>query len=75
MAGCRAGNKVGPAPYNSPLWVCVKVVSWSPWELCRFDALRGIGFECALSSVIFLLVFYKQKRTSNKLGQKVRHFD
>ena len=39
----RAGNKVGPAPCNSPPPGCPILRSWPPWELRRFHALRGVG--------------------------------
>ena len=43
VAGCKAGSEVGSAPCNSPPGGGWRPGSWSPWELRRCDALRGIG--------------------------------
>ena len=42
-AGCKAGSEVGSAPCNSPPGVWWTPGNWSPWELRRCDALRGMG--------------------------------
>ena len=43
VAGCKAGSEVGSAPCNSSPGGGWRPGSWSPWELRRCDALRGIG--------------------------------
>ena len=43
--GSKAGNKVGSAPCNSLAVTLALTYAVHPWELRRFDALRGVGYN------------------------------
>lgn len=65
-AGCKAGNKVGFAPWNIPavgLGGDGKAGSRGIFRRC--DPLRGMGFECALSRFFFFTVCFQQ---ANDIG-------